>query len=48
MRKRLQNLGFEVDGARTELSLLEDQYKELQKRVEDQEKKEGLFKYDYE
>ena len=48
MRKRLQNLGFEVDGARTELSLLEDQYKELQKQVEDQEKKEGLFKYDYE
>ena len=48
MRKKLQNLGFEVDGARTELRLLEDQYKELQKQVEDQEKKEGLFRYDYE
>lgn len=48
MRKKLQSLGFEVDGARTELRLLEDQYKELQKQVEDQEKKEGLFRYDYE
>lgn len=48
MRKKLQSLGFEVDGARAELRLLEDQYKELQKQVEDQEKKEGLFRYDYE
>lgn len=48
MRKKLENLGLEVEAARTDYRLLQDQYEDMKRLVEGQEKKEGVFRYDYE